>query len=122
MNQEQVKAQIMEAIGAHGSWKLKLRNAAQNGSLPKPAADIATDNQCAFGKWLYSMQSNPEIANSDQYRKVVTAHAKFHSEAGRIAKLIENGRPDFALKEMDSRAFTEASEILKKEMMTWKAM
>ena len=50
--------QIDKAIGAHGTWKVKLR---QNidGTLALVPAEVGVDNRCEFGKWLYSLAGTP---------------------------------------------------------------
>ena len=46
--------EITKAIGAHGVWKMRLRTAIETGKADANAADVAKDNACAFGQWLYS--------------------------------------------------------------------
>ena len=45
--------EITKAIGAHGIWKMRLRTAIDSGKADANAADVAKDNACAFGQWLY---------------------------------------------------------------------
>src|SRR4030067_1327121 len=45
--------EITKAIGAHGVWKMRLRTAIDSGKADANAADVAKDNACPFGQWLY---------------------------------------------------------------------
>ena len=45
--------EITKAVGAHVVWQMRLRTAIETGKAVANAADVATDNACAFGQWLY---------------------------------------------------------------------
>ena len=77
MTPEELSRNITEAVRAHGTWKFRLRRAVDTGELPKPARDIACDDQCGFGKWLHGLKSDPSIAAKSEYRDVLRAHAAF---------------------------------------------
>ncbi len=49
------KEEITKAIGMHGIWKLRLKQAIDLGSSEFSVEHISPDNECAFGKWLYSL-------------------------------------------------------------------
>ena len=107
-------------MGAHGAWKLKLRKAVESGVLPKPAADIACDDQCGFGKWLHGMKGDSAIAGSAHYRDVMSAHAAFHKAAGAVAKMVEQGRNEAAGTALEGADYVGATAKLSRAMRAWK--
>ena len=50
-----LKDEISAAIGAHGSWKTRIRTAIESGTSEFSPLNVAADNKCAFGKWLYGV-------------------------------------------------------------------
>lgn len=48
-----IQDEIAKAIGAHGVWKMRRRTAIDTGKADAQAADVAKDNVCPFGQWLY---------------------------------------------------------------------
>jgi len=120
MDKATLERQIGDAIGAHGSWKLKLRRAVATGELPKRASDISCDDQCSFGKWLHGMgKDGPEGAGT-YFKSVVEAHAAFHREAGRIARLVETGKRKEAETALDGPAYVTATTTLTRTMNAWR--
>ena len=117
MNTTELNAQLTNAIGAHGAWKLRLRMAAQ-----KPGDDDMTEtagdhHNCEFGRWLDSLsvatKSMPEA------RDTIALHAAFHQIAARTAQLVKQGKKDAALAMLDAE-FNEASNKLKNAVVKWK--
>lgn len=75
-----------EAISAHAQWKVKLAEAvAKRDTLN--AAEISADNCCALGKWLHG-EAKGTFSKSRRFQDLLTKHAHFHKEAGRIATAI----------------------------------
>lgn len=113
-----IQEEIRKAIGAHGMWKQNLRSAIDSGKSEHSTATVCQDNQCAFGKWLYSVDAT--IKSSSRWQCVKTAHAEFHREAARVLDLALAGKKKEA---DDGLAFTSnfgnASAKLTKEMMEW---
>lgn len=112
--------QIKDALQAHEGWKTKLGVAVTSGKLPKPARDIACDDQCAFGKWLHSMKGDASVTGMSGYRNVVSAHAAFHGIAGSVAAKVEKGDAAAAGAELNGAGFVQATNTLKSEMMLWR--
>lgn len=121
MNHEELAVEIEKATEAHEAWKVKLRQAVESGTLPKPASEIACDDQCAFGKWLHRLSADKQTNLSMRFRKVMRLHADFHTEAGRIASLVEEGEIKRAGIALNSPALNECSERLGIAMADWKA-
>lgn len=78
------------AVSKHGEWKIKLRTAiARNEKLEQ--FSISRDNNCELGKWLHG-EAKTKYGNLSTYRECVEKHAKFHTEVGKIASVINAGR------------------------------
>jgi len=104
--------QVQAAIGAHGMWKARLRQAIDTGSSEFKVETVSQDNQCAFGKWLYGEGRNsfPSAADHEQVRRL---HADFHREAARILGLAVTGHAKEATAAMEPNTpFSRASSTL----------
>ena len=113
--------EIDNAIGAHGAWKARLKTAVDTGQLEVPVATISTDNQCAFGKWLYGSTLTSEDKSSTQYAEIKRLHAEFHKAAAQVAQLAMSGGKAEARKMMDqSGAYSAISGKLSMALMNWK--
>lgn len=78
-----------EAVQAHVEWKTKLRAylTKHDGSL-KPA-QIALDNQCALGKWIYGEAQ--KYKHIPEFATLKSEHAKFHQYTAQIVELVNTG-------------------------------
>ncbi|WP_174237442.1 methyl-accepting chemotaxis protein [Sulfuriferula nivalis] len=107
---------INTAIAAHGEWKNKLRTAI----LQKTEVDAATlsaDNCCGLGKWLYG-EGKSQFGRLPEFDKVVSAHAQFHKEAGKVAYMINAEDYAKATKALDSgTAYAKASNNVSTAIM-----
>jgi hypothetical protein len=111
--------QINKAIAAHGMWKVRLRQAVHEGKSEFTVARVSVDNQCDFGKWLYSLP--PTDHQSPSWKKVHDAHAKFHKEAAHVLELALSGSKAEAESGLGNEApFTKISVELTGAMMEWK--
>lgn len=112
---------ISRAIWFHGTWRQKLRSAIDIGHSHLSAERVASDRDCEFGAWLYSLP--PEERASEHWSLVQTRHAEFHAEAARVLALALNGGKAEA-----EKAFTRGSEFrrcaaaLTEALMHWKHM
>lgn len=114
-----IMEEIQKAIAAHGMWKQRLRTAIATGQSDVSVSDVCHDNQCAFGKWLYTL--DPATRSSNRWQCVRTLHADFHREAARILELALAGRKFEAEEALTfSRPFSDISAKLTAEMMAWK--
>jgi methyl-accepting chemotaxis protein len=115
------KAEIEKAIGAHGMWKTRLKQAIDTGELDVSVATIQADNQCVFGKWLYGPTLTPADTSSVHYKKVKELHAQFHIIASKVAALALTGKKEEAEKMMRlTGEYTALSAKLTQAMMDWK--
>ena len=70
------KEEIDKAIGAHGMWKTRLKQAIETGKSEVSVETIRQDNQCNFGKWLYGSTLSAADKSSAQYKTVRELHAE----------------------------------------------
>lgn len=119
MDKQLVDRQISEATNAHSAWRDKLKVAAHSGELPKPAAKIAVDDDCPFGKWIYSLEADPSFTPCDEFHEVKRKHALFHKYAGEIAAHVECGDLSSAVAELNSPQLGSRSFALLDAMKRW---
>lgn len=91
----------MKIINAHVMWKKRLSEYARGDRTEHLDANvICLDNQCEFGRWLYSTEGKA-WQNELPYQQVRDLHAQFHRKAAEIVQLI------------DSQQVAEACELLR---------
>lgn len=113
-----LKEQIKAAIAAHGAWKVRLKQAIENGNSDFKPDIVKLDNQCDFGKWLYS--ATPEVKQSSFYDAVKKLHAEFHATAGKVLLLAVTGQKAEAEKAYGLGSdYAKISALLTNEMMKW---
>lgn len=114
-----MKEQIEAAIAAHAMWKLKLKAAIDGGQMPD-IATVAADNQCQFGKWLYSAtHTGPHAAH---FAKVKQLHAEFHRATAGVLNELKAGKvksADAAI--APGTPFFDVSSKLTMALVAWKA-
>ena len=81
-----LKNEISAAIGAHGLWKVRLKDAIVKGSSEFQPSVVGRDDQCAFGKWLHGV-SDQQVKSSPGYKKCVDLHREFHAQAAKVLDL-----------------------------------
>jgi methyl-accepting chemotaxis protein len=86
------------ALQTHIDWKVKFRTAISK-QEQMDAATIAKDNCCELGKWLHG-EGKTQHGSLTSYAPVLTKHAAFHVEAGKIATAI------------NAQKYTEAEAML----------
>ena len=110
---------LTAAIAAHGQWKQRLRDAVATGKSEFQPATVCLDNQCAFGKWLYSR--DPQTRSGSRWQCVRTRHAEFHQEAGRVLKLALEGQKSAAEAALNPHSkFGQITQHLTEEVIAWK--
>lgn len=91
---------LEQAIAKHAEWKVKFRKAI-SAKEQLDADTIGKDHCCDLGKWLIA-ESKSRIGGLTSYRDCVSRHTAFHTEAGKIAKLINKGAYQEAEKALDA--------------------
>ena len=113
------KDAINNGIAAHGMWKQRLIDAIKTGESEWTPEIVCQDNQCEFGKWLYSC--NADEKSSPHYETIRSLHADFHTTAAGILKLALTGKQNEAEKLIGMGSeYRNVSGALTKEMMDWK--
>lgn len=93
----------MKIINAHVMWKKRLTEYAKGDQAESlDARVICLDNQCDFGRWLYSTEGKA-WQNDASYQQVRDLHAQFHVKAAEIVRLI------------DEKQVTKACDLLRGE-------
>lgn len=105
-------ASIYAAINAHGRWKFRIKDAIRTGESNWNPEELKPDNQCAFGKWLYSF---PLDERDEHFKVVHDLHAKFHQAAAKVLELAITGRQEEAHKL--SHDFNSEYSILTSELV-----
>jgi methyl-accepting chemotaxis protein len=111
--------EIAKAIGAHGMWKNRLRAAIDNGKADANPADVAKDNFCPFGQWLYGSAIPATAKASADYASVRKHDADFHKCAARVLEFVSTGQKAQANMLMAGE-YTKISADLTAAMMKWK--
>jgi hypothetical protein len=110
---------IAKGIAAHGMWKQRLISAIKTGQSEWTPAVVCQDNQCEFGKWLYSCTAQDK--SSPHFSKVKDLHAQFHKEAAEVLKMALEKRSQEASKAIETGSkYHGISSKLTMEMMSWK--
>lgn len=111
-----------KAIAAHAVWKRRLKTAAETGQTDVNTQAAAVDNQCEFGKWLYS--AGPKLSAAEKgtdYETVRKLHATFHQCAAHtLGKALTRDKAGYEGDMSLSGSFTSASAKLTEAMMAWR--
>ena len=114
-----LKDQITAAVAAHSMWKSRLFAAIETGKSKYTSAKVAPDNQCEFGKWLHGSIDATMRAAPD-YATVKDLHARFHKEAAKVLRLVEDGKIPEAKAALGGE-YTAVSTKLVQQLQSWKA-
>ncbi len=116
-----IEDQIRNAIGAHGTWKLRLAGAIDKGTFDLTAEQVAADNRCAFGTWLHGAELSAVEKTTDSYATVLKLHAQFHREAASVLRLALAGKREEAKDALaPGSAYAHTSAELTRAMMAWR--
>ncbi|SFM40120.1 methyl-accepting chemotaxis protein [Rugamonas rubra] len=75
-------------IDAHRQWKVKLRDAIEQGGRVD-VKTLARDDCCALGKWIHA--DGQRLRGRASFTALVEQHARFHRVAGQVGELINKG-------------------------------
>lgn len=112
--------QIDNALGAHAAWRQKLTTAILSGTLETSPADIACDDKCAFGQWLYGPDIHDSTRERKPYQVTRRLHAEFHKVAAEVAELAEVGKRGEAFALLDGE-FSARSDTLSRALKKWRS-
>ena len=112
--------EIIKAIEAHWKWKMRLRSAIDSGKSDANPVEVAKDNFCDFGQWLYGSTIPITARASVDYASVRKLHADFHKCAANVLECVAKGQKAQADALMTGE-YAEVSVALTAAMMKWKA-
>jgi methyl-accepting chemotaxis protein len=78
-----------EAISAHSQWKNKLASYIAKPDHSLNAVEVAADNKCPLGQWLYG--EGKKHSSMPEFSKLVSEHAHFHRAASNVIKKADSG-------------------------------
>jgi hypothetical protein len=111
---------LQVAITSHERWKAKLAAAIENGSAGMEIADVCRDDVCPFGQWLYGWTLTPAARLDPSYIIVQFLHANFHECAGRVVRLLSEGKDAEARALMASDGeYVKISDQLVAALLSW---
>lgn len=90
------RQQIEQALGTHGLFKMRLRQAIASGRLETAVISVGSHAECAFGKWMASPGVAPATRLTPQFSTVEALHERFHQAAARVANLAATGHEEEA--------------------------
>ncbi|MEI8393933.1 MAG: CZB domain-containing protein [Rhodospirillaceae bacterium] len=92
---ELLHSEITAAIHSHGDWKRQLRHAIEAGRTDLNIAEVARDDCCEFGRWLYG-SSFTDAERDGTYKHIRLLHAHFHRIAAITLQLVLKGKNEAA--------------------------
>ncbi len=111
--------EIRTAIAAHEAWTRRLSTAINLGNCETAPADIAVDDKCDFGQWLYGPTFDEATRAGKPYQVTRRLHAEFHDVAARVAAFAEAGQKSQAYALLDGE-YTEKSGKLMRALTKWR--
>ncbi|HMV31036.1 MAG TPA: CZB domain-containing protein [Gemmatimonadales bacterium] len=112
------KAELQQAIAAHGMWKSRLKTALAQGATDQDVNVVRVDDACAFGKWLKNCDAS--LKRAPFHDAVRLLHAEFHRRSAEVLTLVTSGKKADAERLLGPKgAWTEASVALTAKMMEW---
>ncbi|MBL1294293.1 MAG: CZB domain-containing protein [Thiotrichales bacterium] len=111
--------QLTKGIASHGMWKQRLIDTIKSGKSDWKPEIVCKDNQCEFGKWLYSCSAQDKA--SAHYRNVRALHTDFHKNAANVLELaLKNKQAEAESAIQHGSKYASTSSDLTKAMMNWK--
>lgn len=96
MNTEQtLDPQLLDGIHTHLQWLAEFRGAAFT-ATQVDSDTIRRDDCCRMGQWIHGAGQS-RYGDEEAFVVLRHVHQRFHSEAGRIADLINQGQGDAAV-------------------------
>lgn len=80
-----------QARQAHFAWKRKLSDYIRKPDGSLKSQDIACDDQCALGKWIYG--DGGRFSQISEFAELKEVHANFHKAAAEIVTKADSGVP-----------------------------
>lgn len=120
MSNQELAAQLTDALTAHHATRRVLEIAIGIGQPHKSTDEIGNHAKCALGRFLQSSQLDAATKSGKPFAVVSRLHAEFHHSAGQVAGLAEQGQKDAAMAALHGD-FAAKSDILIRALEKWKA-
>ncbi|MGA7157047.1 MAG: CZB domain-containing protein [Acidobacteriaceae bacterium] len=78
-----------EAIKVHSDYRMKLRCYVTKPDHSLIPAEMAVDNRCALGEWLYG--EGRKYSGLPEYERLMSDHATFHKAAADVIERADRG-------------------------------
>lgn len=79
-----------DAIKAHVSWKIRLKQYIQKPDRSYSAEVVSQDNLCDLGKWIHG-EGEALYGKNPDFTHLKSEHAEFHKAASNIIKKADSG-------------------------------
>jgi len=101
VNSSEKTAKVQAAITAHFAWFDRLKLAIAKGQSEFRPDIVSRDNNCEFGKWIYS-DLHTYCPDNKIYNEIKQVHADFHKKAGEVLSMALRGDTAGASREIAS--------------------
>ncbi len=115
-----LKEQVEDAIDMHHTWLFRLKQAVETGRSEYSVANVARDDLCSIGEWLYETMA-PELRASPFFAITRERHAVFHRSAARLLSLALAGDPNVTASLERGGDFQMVSALLLDALEDWLA-
>ena len=89
MDQKTKQDKIEAAINAHFAWFERLKKTIATKQSDFKPEIVAKDNQCEFGKWIYT--DLKDICDEQTLLEIKKCHAEFHKKASEVLTMALSG-------------------------------
>ena len=79
-----------QAVAVHVDWKKKLSSYLIKPDHSLKTAEIALDNKCDLGKWIFS--EGRKFSHLPEFGTLKSAHARFHKAAADVVRRADAGQ------------------------------
>ena len=111
---------IVDAIGAHGVYKMRLDRAIKTGKTDLDPHLVGRDDKCPFGAWLHEHDVSHALKNDAHYLEIRQRHAEFHKEAAQVLDHAMEGDADGATRLLNG-SFSSHAHALASLLAKWKS-
>lgn len=117
-----IESEITSALISHLAWKSRLKKSIESGILEHSIEHVKSDTNCSFGKWLIMLPD--DIKNTNEFKKVLYSHSKFHISASEVLGLFLDGKKYEAEELLNNREkyYLKNSDELSKSIMDFKSL
>lgn len=119
MQNQQMIAEITNAMGAHGAWKLRLKTSIATGQFDQDVHSVSCDDRCQFGQWLHGSTIEAGTRAGVPYQVVRRLHAEFHQSAANVLAHALKGQKAEATAVLEGD-YAQRSDKLGRALLKWR--